>query len=83
MDFQLRERLCRDTCAKVSYRGAAVSANTGEEPIVNITDAFEAGLVRPPSEAGSYLLRLTRNCPWNRCTFSPPVRFLVEDAELF
>ena len=30
---------------------------------------FETGPIRPPSEAGSYLLRLTRNCPWNRCSF--------------
>jgi len=32
-------------------------------------DTFETGPIRPPSEAGSYLLRLTRNCPWNRCAF--------------
>lgn len=32
-------------------------------------DTFETGPIRPPSEAGSYLLRLTRNCPWNRCEF--------------
>ena len=30
---------------------------------------FEQGPIRPPSEAGSLLLRVTRNCPWNRCTF--------------
>jgi radical SAM superfamily enzyme YgiQ (UPF0313 family) len=32
---------------------------------------FETGVYRPPSEGGSHslLLRLTRNCPWNHCTF--------------
>ena len=32
---------------------------------------FETGIYRPPSEGGSYslLLRFTRNCPWNQCTF--------------
>ncbi len=32
---------------------------------------YEQGPIRPPSEAGSLLLRFTRNCPWNRCTFCP------------
>lgn len=33
--------------------------------------AFEVGMYRPPSEGGSssLLLRFTRNCPWNQCTF--------------
>lgn len=30
---------------------------------------FEQGPIRPPSEAFSLLLRVTRNCPWNRCEF--------------
>ena len=30
---------------------------------------FEQGPIRPPSESGSLLIRITRNCPWNRCTF--------------
>jgi radical SAM superfamily enzyme YgiQ (UPF0313 family) len=30
---------------------------------------FETGPIRPPSEAASLLLRVTRNCPWNRCKF--------------
>lgn len=32
-------------------------------------DGFEQGPIRPPSEANSLLIRLTRNCPWNHCTF--------------
>ncbi len=33
--------------------------------------SFEIGSIRPPSEGGSFslLLRVTRNCPWNRCAF--------------
>ncbi len=32
---------------------------------------FEQGPIRPPSEAASLLLRLTRNCTWNKCVFCP------------
>jgi hypothetical protein len=32
---------------------------------------FEQGPIRPPNEARSLLLRITRNCPWNRCLFCP------------
>ena len=33
--------------------------------------SFEIGTYRPPSEGGSasLLLRVSENCPWNRCTF--------------
>lgn len=31
--------------------------------------SFEQGPIRPPSEAKSLLLRITRNCPWNNCLF--------------
>ena len=34
-------------------------------------NGFEQGPIRPPSEAYSLLIRITRNCPWNRCTFCP------------
>ncbi len=30
---------------------------------------FEIGPIRPPSEAESLMLRITRNCPWNNCKF--------------
>lgn len=52
---------------------------------------FEQGPIRPPSEAQSLLIRITRNCPWNRCTFCPvykgtqfslrPVEHVLEDIE--
>ncbi|RPI75520.1 MAG: radical SAM protein [Desulfobacteraceae bacterium] len=32
---------------------------------------YEQGAIRPPSEAMSLLVRVTRNCPWNQCTFCP------------
>ncbi|MFW5957743.1 MAG: radical SAM protein [Desulfosalsimonas sp.] len=32
---------------------------------------FEQGPIRPPSEAYSLLIRVTRNCPWNKCKFCP------------
>ncbi len=52
---------------------------------------FEQGPIRPPSEAASLLIRVTRNCPWNRCTFCPvykgadfslrPVEHVVSDVD--
>ncbi len=39
---------------------------------------------RPPSEAGSLLLRVTRGCPWNRCTFCSmykTIKFEIRDIE--
>ena len=38
---------------------------------IGLKHNFEIGLYRPPSEGGSYslLIRVTRNCPWNRCEF--------------
>lgn len=52
---------------------------------------FEQGPIRPPSEARSLLIRVTRNCPWNRCAFCPvykharfsvrPVSHVIEDID--
>ncbi len=39
--------------------------------IIEPYSGFEQGPIRPPSEAESLLVRITRNCPWNRCTFCP------------
>lgn len=33
--------------------------------------SVEQGPIRPPSEARSLLVRVSRNCPWNRCVFCP------------
>jgi hypothetical protein len=38
---------------------------------VSSTPSFEQGPIRPPSEAHSLLVRVIRNCTWNRCTFCP------------
>ena len=56
-----------------------------------IYSGFEQGPIRPPSEAYSLLLRVSRNCPWNRCTFCRvykgtkfslrPVEHVIEDIE--
>jgi len=36
-----------------------------------LKESFELGPIRPPSEAYSLLIRVTRNCSWNRCKFCP------------
>lgn len=55
-------------------------------------NGFELGPIRPPSEAGSLMLRITRNCPWNSCTFCGlykgekfsvrPVSHIISDIDL-
>ena len=52
---------------------------------------YEVGPIRPPSEAGSLLIRATRNCPWNKCEFCPtykqvqfekrPVEDIIRDID--
>jgi histone acetyltransferase (RNA polymerase elongator complex component) len=54
-------------------------------------NGFEQGPIRPPSEANSLLIRVTRNCPWNRCSFCPvykrsafslrPVEHVIKDID--
>jgi hypothetical protein len=46
--------------------------NTYQESAEKIAKlSFAVGVYRPPSEGGSasLLLRITENCPWNKCTF--------------
>ena len=40
-------------------------------PIAATRGRFEQGPIRPPNEAYSLLVRVTRNCPYNHCTFCP------------
>ncbi|MFW9835824.1 MAG: radical SAM protein, partial [Candidatus Thorarchaeota archaeon] len=45
---------------------------------------YEIGPIRPPSEASSLLIRVTRNCEWNRCLFCPVYKeteFSARDTE--
>ena len=58
---------------------------------IELYKGFEQGPIRPPSEAESLLIRITRNCPWNRCTFCPiykssrfslrPVEHVLKDID--
>ncbi|MFH0917227.1 MAG: radical SAM protein [bacterium] len=52
----------------------------------------ETGPIRPPSEAASLYIRVSRNCPWNRCRFCPvykgerfsrrPLEHVLRDVDL-
>jgi radical SAM superfamily enzyme YgiQ (UPF0313 family) len=49
-----------------------------------LSTTYEQGPIRPPSEARSLLVRLTRNCPWNKCAFCPVYkgqRFSIRDMD--
>jgi hypothetical protein len=37
--------------------------------MAELGEYIELGPIRPPSEAQSLLIRITRNCPWNQCEF--------------
>ncbi|MHA3964991.1 MAG: radical SAM protein [Candidatus Thorarchaeota archaeon SMTZ1-45] len=64
------------------------------EEKVSILDSYhyEMGPIRPPSEASSLLIRVTRNCEWNRCLFCPvyketefsvrPLEHVIRDIDL-
>lgn len=53
---------------------------------------YEQGPIYPANDAYSLLLRLIRNCPWNRCSFCPvyknqkfsirPVEDIIKDIDL-
>lgn len=50
----------------------ATGNNSFRENVDKISKmSFAVGMYRPPSEGGSasLLLRITENCPWNKCTF--------------
>jgi len=50
----------------------------------NSIEEFEIGAIRPPSEGGSYslLMRFTRNCSWNMCTFCHGIHYGREKLQL-
>lgn len=64
---------------------------SGSREKEKIYNGFEQGPIRPPSEAYSLLIRITRNCPWNRCAFCPvykgtkfslrPVEHVIQDID--
>jgi hypothetical protein len=75
-----------------SWAGGDSSMSDGKGRDKTAYQGFEQGPIRPPSEAYSLLIRVTRNCPWNRCSFCPvyktakfsfrPVEHVKKDIDL-
>jgi len=55
----------------IPLQHAKIRRMLGYSVTEKLSHAFELGPIRPPSEAYSLLIRVTRNCPWNRCQFCP------------
>jgi len=64
----------RGTLGVAEMRCSMQSTRTEIKDTMQQALAFEQGPIRPPSEAGSLLIRVTRNCPWNRCAFCSTYR---------
>ena len=61
-----------DISCLMEYTTSGILMENDVELKVLETDLnFEQGPIRPPNEARSLLLRITRNCPWNQCLFCP------------
>lgn len=56
---------CSQKCAEAEAK-ARQEDEAGTNPGIPV---FELGPIRPPNEHTSLLLRVQRNCPWNRCKF--------------
>jgi len=55
----------------IPFRQAKIRKMLSHSITEKLSHTFELGPIRPPSEAYSLLIRVTRNCPWNRCQFCP------------
>ncbi|MCG8550790.1 MAG: radical SAM protein [Desulfobacterales bacterium] len=63
-----------------------------DEKQTQIYQGYEQGPIYPTNDPYSLLLRLIRNCPWNRCAFCPvyknqkfsirPVEDIIQDIDL-
>ena len=42
-----------------------------DDKLTHTYQGYEQGPIYPANDAYSLLLRLIRNCPWNRCSFCP------------